>query len=57
LGIMLGYGNGTFAAQTTITTGGSAYAVTIGHFNSDSQLDIAMTNIANNTVDILLKAC
>ncbi len=57
--IFLGVGDGTFGAQTQITIPGGAStstpsAVVVGDFNDDGNIDIAITDSANNTVSILL---
>lgn len=52
--ILLGNGNGTFAAQTFVTAGASPYAIVAGKFNSDNNFDLAVANSASNNVSILL---
>jgi Flp pilus assembly secretin CpaC len=59
ISILLGNGDGTFAAQTTIAipvgvTAASPSAVTTGDFNNDGNIDIAVTDMANGRVMILL---
>src|SRR6266481_620519 len=64
LSIFLGNGDGTFEAQTVIqlpgvtsgtsTTATKPSAVVTGDFNNDGDIDIAVTDIANNRVLILL---
>ncbi|CAF1358890.1 unnamed protein product [Rotaria sordida] len=56
VGVFLGYGNGTFANQQTYSTGDSSRptALTIGDFNNDSRLDIAVANYRANNVGIFL---
>jgi len=59
ISILLGTGAGAFGAQTPITlpAGASASApsaVVTGDFNMDGHVDIAVTDSANNSVDILL---
>ncbi|CAF1558042.1 unnamed protein product [Rotaria magnacalcarata] len=56
VGILLGYGNGSFAAQRTFSTGNNSYpgSVALGDFNNDSILDIAVANSGTNNVGILL---
>jgi hypothetical protein len=56
VGILLGYGNGTFGNQVLFSSGrnSSPFWVTVGDFNSDNQLDIATANWNNKNVGILL---
>jgi hypothetical protein len=56
IGIFLGYGNGTFSNQMTFSSGIDYFlvAVTIGDFNNDDQLDIAVANLGTYTVGIFL---
>ncbi|CAF3812335.1 unnamed protein product [Rotaria sp. Silwood1] len=44
--VYLGYGNGTFKNPISYSTGSysSPYMVTVGYFNNDSYLDIAVAN-------------
>jgi hypothetical protein len=55
--VLLGHGDGTFAAPVDYVTGNEAGAVAVGDFNHDGKLDIAAANFgvfAGNTVSILL---
>ena len=56
VGILLGYGNGTFVNQVTFRLGNTAgpNGLTVGDFNGDNQLDIATANNNDDTVGILL---
>ncbi|CAF3234253.1 unnamed protein product, partial [Rotaria sp. Silwood2] len=56
VGILLGFGNGTFARQTTFPTGSgsSPISVAIADFNNDSQPDIAVANYHGHNIGILL---
>jgi hypothetical protein len=56
VGVMLGYGNGTFQAQMTFSTGvySNPMAVVIGDFKNDGQLDLAVSNEFTHNVGILL---
>ncbi|CAF4016179.1 unnamed protein product [Adineta steineri] len=56
IGIFLSYGNGTFSTQITYSTGDNSqpYAVTIGDFNNDKQLDIVVANYGTNNIGIFL---
>ena len=55
VGILLGYGNGSFLRQITCETGvGSRpYAVAVGDFNNDIKLDIVVANFGTNSVGVL----
>jgi hypothetical protein len=54
VGILLGNGDGTFSAATTLAVGGNGYACKIlaGDFNGDGKLDLAVSELG--TVAILL---
>ena len=64
ISILLGNGDGTFNAQTVIsippvtttagTTNSNPSALVTGDFNDDGNIDIAVTDMANSQVDILL---
>ncbi|CAM4827581.1 unnamed protein product [Rotaria magnacalcarata] len=56
VGILLGYGDGTFENQMTHSTGigSSPYSVAVGDFNNDSHMDIVVANYGTNNVGILL---
>jgi hypothetical protein len=56
VGVFLGNGDGTFAAQKTFSTGVGSYpiSVAVGDFNQDTRLDIAVANYGSNTVGIFL---
>jgi Flp pilus assembly secretin CpaC len=64
ISILLGNGDGTFAAQTVVvippvttttgTTNASPSAIATGDFNNDGNIDIAVTDMANSRVMILL---
>ena len=56
IGILLGLGNGDFSFQTTFSTGNDSYpaSVTVGDFNNDGQLDIAVANRRTDNIGILL---
>jgi hypothetical protein len=54
IGIFLGYGNGTFADQTTFSTGTSRpVSMAVGDFNNDQWLDIVVANNETNDISIL----
>jgi hypothetical protein len=53
--VLLGNGDGTFAAPARFTTGGSGEGLILTEdFNGDGKLDIAVVNQSDNTVSILL---
>jgi len=56
VGVFLGNGDGTFAVQTTFSTGANSApnAVAVGDFNNDTRLDIAVANFDGNNVGVLL---
>ena len=56
IGIFLGYGNGSFASQTTYSTspGTNPHSIIIGDFNQDYQLDIAVSNYDTNNISVLI---
>ncbi|HEV7966251.1 MAG TPA: FG-GAP-like repeat-containing protein [Candidatus Acidoferrales bacterium] len=46
--------NGTFAAQTTVTTGNGPAGIATADFNNDGHPDLAVTNQTDGTVSIIL---
>jgi hypothetical protein len=59
ISLLLGNGDGTFQAQTTITipmgtVAASPSGVATGDFDNDGNMDIAVTDMANNRVLVLL---
>jgi type II secretory pathway component GspD/PulD (secretin) len=52
--ILLGSGDGTFAAPVTYPTGTTPVALLVKDFNADGFLDLAVVNQADGTVSILL---
>jgi hypothetical protein len=54
--ILLGNGDGTFAALVDYPTGNIPMAVAVGDFNHDGIPDLVVANQADNTVSILLGA-
>ena len=56
VGILLGYGNGTFATQMTFTTGINSQPISIaaGDFNNDTYMDIVVVNFGTDNVAVLL---
>ena len=54
VGVLLGNGNGTFAAQQTFATGASPYSVAVADVNGDGKPDLIVANVVGNTVGVLL---
>ena len=54
VGIFLSYGNGSFASQTTYSTGHKPLSVPVGDFNNDIFLDIVVANYGNNNLGVFL---
>jgi hypothetical protein len=56
VGVFLANGSEPFGGQTTffVSEGLRPSSIALGHFNNDSQLDIAIANAATNTIGILL---
>ena len=54
LSVLLGVGDGTFAAQTTYAAGDRPRSVTTGDFNGDGVTDLATANGKSNNVSVLL---
>jgi hypothetical protein len=52
--VLLGYGNGSFADQTTYDTGVGPWSIAFGDFNNDTILDIVVANYGSNNLDIFL---
>ena len=54
VGVLLGYGNGTFASQTTYSTGSGSqpFYVTTADCNNDNISDIIATNSGSNEMVI-----
>ncbi len=50
IGILLGYGNGSFAYPTMYSTG----SIASDDFNNDTHLDIVATNSDESTISVLL---
>ena len=55
VGILLGYGNGTFADIMTYSTGTGSMptCVRVGDFNNDNISDIAVANYGTNNIVVL----
>ena len=54
--VLLGDGSGGFGAATDFTVGNEPNFVATGDFNGDTKPDLAVANLASNTVSILLNA-
>ena len=53
LGVLIGNGNGTFAASVNIPNGSSPYNVVAGDWNGDGKVDLATTNGDKAEVSVL----
>ncbi len=51
--ILLGKGDGTFGTHTDYATGTGPAGMTIGRFNDDKFVDLAVTNLIGNSMSIL----
>jgi hypothetical protein len=56
VGIFLGYGNGTFAAQiiSSASSLSSPYSIAVGDFNNDHLLDVALSDRSGTNFGVLL---
>jgi predicted nucleotidyltransferase len=56
IGILLGYGDGTFSNQTIYSTGNNSAptTMTVGDFNNDTILDITVANFGTGNIGIFL---
>ena len=52
--LLLGNGDGTFAAPAIFGTGSQAYSLVVGDFNGSGTPDLAVANGVSNTVSVLL---
>ncbi len=59
IGILYGYGNGTFGNKTSYAMGYNfnIYAVALADFNGDGLIDITIANYRGDFVDVLLQTC
>ena len=56
IGVLLGYGNGSFAAQMTypLRQGSSPFSITLADLNNDNRLDVAVANFLYNYIQIFI---
>ncbi len=54
MSVLLGNGDGTFAAQQTFAAGDGPRSVTTGDFNGDGLTDLATANLDSDNVSVLL---
>ena len=52
--ILLGNGDGTFAAGASLTTGNGPFSIVTADFNGDGHLDLAVSNSSDGSVTLLL---
>ncbi|WP_341882121.1 FG-GAP-like repeat-containing protein [Synechococcus sp. UW140] len=52
--VLLGNGDGTFAAEVAFATGANPFSVALGDLNGDGTLDIITANLGSTTVSVLL---
>jgi len=52
--VLLGNGDGTFNRRSEFATGNGPIQLAVGDFNRDGAMDVAVADIAENTVSILL---
>ena len=54
IGILLGNGDGTFAAPSSIAASGNPISVTAGDFNGDGHLDLVTASYSGNNFYVFL---
>src|SRR5205807_1177255 len=52
--VLLGNSDGTFQLARNFSVGTQPFSVAVGDFNGDGKQDLAVANIADNTVSVLL---
>ena len=52
--VLLGKGDGTFAAAANYPAGNAPYSIAVGDLNGDGTTDLAITEDGDNTVTVLL---
>jgi hypothetical protein len=54
VGVFLGYGDGSFANQTTYSTDEEPKSIAVADLNNDSILDIVVANYGSNNLGVFL---
>jgi len=54
ISVLLGNGDGTFAAQPDVAVGGGPISVAIGNLNNDNKLDVVVANFNDGDISVLL---
>ena len=54
MSVLLGNGNGTFAAKTDLRHGLAPYSVAVADLNGDGKPDLVSANLNSSTVSVLL---
>ncbi len=52
--VLLGNGDGSFAAATNLTAGTNPISVTAGDFNADGKIDLAVANLNSSDVSVFI---
>lgn len=56
ISVLLGMGDGTFAAKVDYPTGGQPLSLAVGDLNGDGRMDLAITN-DNARLTVFLNTC
>jgi hypothetical protein len=56
ISVLLGMGDGTFAAKVDYPTGGQPLSLAVGDLNGDGRVDLAITN-GDDTLTVFLNTC
>ena len=56
ISVLLGMGDGTFAAKVDYATGGQPLSLAAGDLNGDARVDLAITN-TDATLTVVLNTC